>query len=343
MTKWYQTEGTENGIVLSSRIRLARNVVDFPFRSKMTPEQSEKLNLLVKEALEKMNLGGNQLHFCPMKELSQLKRYAMVEQHIISREFADAAPAGMLALSEDESISIMVNEEDHIRIQIMANGLNLTESYQLCNQIDDVLDESLHYAFDEKLGYLTSCPTNLGTGLRASVMMHLPALEKSGLISRLTSTINKLGLTIRGTYGEGSRVLGSIYQISNQITLGITEQDAIQNLESVVRQIIESEKKARENLLQNRYQLEDVVYRSLGTLRYARLISGNDVFEALSNVRLGVAMGIIQEVSLTTLNELMNLTGAATVSAQAEKEISVTERDYRRGAIIREKLGESFS
>lgn len=342
MIKWYQTEAPENGIVLSSRIRLARNVVDFPFHSKISPEQREKLNTLVKDALEKMNLGENKLNFYKMSELSQSKRYALVEQHIISKEFADAPEAGVLALSEDESISIMVNEEDHIRLQIMANGLNLEKSYELCNQIDDVLDESLNYAFDENLGYLTSCPTNLGTGLRASVMMHLPALEKSGLISRLTATINKLGLTIRGTYGEGSKVLGSIYQISNQITLGITEQDAIQNLESVVRQIIDSEKKARENLLHNRHQLEDIVFRSLGTLRYARLISGSDFFEALSNVRLGVSMGLINDVPLTALNALMDLTGAATITDSAGKQLSAGERDYQRAAIIREKLGVSL-
>ena len=265
MIKWYQSEGPDNGIVLSSRIRLARNLVDFPFHSKISFEQREHLNEKVASALKNINLGDNKLRFLKLNELSQLKRYSLVEQHEISREFAAEPEHRMLVLSEDHAISIMVNEEDHLRIQVMTNGLDLRKAYRLCDQIDDVLDETLTYAFDEKLGYLTSCPTNLGTGLRASVMMHLPALEQTGLISKLTSTINKLGLTIRGTYGEGSSVIGSIYQISNQITLGITEQDAIQNLESVARQIIESEEKARESLKnQDSRRLEDVVFRSLG-------------------------------------------------------------------------------
>ncbi len=341
MIKWYQTQGPDNGIVLSSRIRLARNIVDFPFHSKISFEQREQLNQKVAAALENINLGENKLRFYKLDELSQLKRYSLVEQHEISREFAAKPEHRMLVLSEDHSISIMVNEEDHLRIQVITNGLDLAKAYQLCNQIDDVLDETLTYAFDEKLGYLTSCPTNLGTGLRASVMMHLPALEQTGLISQLTSTINKLGLTIRGTYGEGSSVIGSIYQISNQITLGITEQDAIQNLESVARQIIESEEKARENLRnQDSRQLEDIVFRSLGTLKYARLLSGNDFFKAVSNVRLGVSMGIIPDLSYTKLNELMNLTGTATICDRAGKQLPPEERDYVRSAVIREKLEE---
>ena len=176
MIKWYQTQGPDNGIVLSSRIRLARNIVDFPFHSKISFEQREQLNQKVAAALENINLGENKLRFYKLDELSQLKRYSLVEQHEISREFAAKPEHRMLVLSEDHSISIMVNEEDHLRIQVITNGLDLAKAYQLCNQIDDVLDETLTYAFDEKLGYLTSCPTNLGTGLRASVMMHLPAL-----------------------------------------------------------------------------------------------------------------------------------------------------------------------
>lgn len=341
MIKWYQSEGPDNGIVLSSRIRLARNLVDFPFHSKISFEQREHLNEKVASALKNINLGENKLRFLKLNELSQLKRYSLVEQHEISREFAAEPEHRMLVLSEDHAISIMVNEEDHLRIQVMTNGLDLRKAYRLCDQIDDVLDETLTYAFDEKLGYLTSCPTNLGTGLRASVMMHLPALEQTGLISKLTSTINKLGLTIRGTYGEGSSVIGSIYQISNQITLGITEQDAIQNLESVARQIIESEEKARESLKnQDSRRLEDVVFRSLGTLKYARLLSGNDFFKAVSNVRLGVSMGIIPGLSYTKLNELMNLTGTATICEVAGKQLPPEERDYTRGAVVRQKLEE---
>ncbi|MGI5958362.1 MAG: protein arginine kinase [Massiliimalia sp.] len=343
MNKWFDTPAEENGIVISSRIRLARNVIEFPFHRKMTGKQREKLNQMVKEALSNMNLGENKLTFVNLGELNQIKRQSLIEKHLISRELAQEPEGRMLVVSEDESVAIMVNEEDHLRIQVMANGLNLRKAYETCNMLDDVLDETLHYAFDEKLGYLTACPTNLGTGLRASVMMHLPALEASGLISRLTSTISKLGLTIRGTYGEGSSVLGSIYQISNQITLGITESDAIQNLESVAKQIIQSENIARENRKKSGYELEDTVFRSLGILRYARLLSTSDFFQAASQVRLGVSMGYIQDVPMTALNDLMGLTGAASVCELAGKELAPEERDYMRAKIVREKLAEEHA
>lgn len=338
MNKWYQQTGAEQDIVLSSRIRLARNLVDVPFPLKITDDQREELNQKVKSALQNVHLGENKLQFIDMTALSEMQRFAMVERHSVSPEFIRHPEHRMLVLSEDESISIMVNEEDHLRMQVMVSGLQLEAAYETCSQMDQVLDETLRYAFDERLGYLTSCPTNLGTGLRASVMLHLPALEKSGLISSLTGTIGKLGLTIRGTYGEGSNVLGSIYQISNQITLGITEQDSIQNLESVVQQIIQSEKQARTNMMQNKEQAEDSIYRSLGTLRYARLLSGKEFYELYSNVRLGVSSGILTEISIQTLNELLQCTGTASVCAQANRELSPAERDTVRSRLVREKL-----
>ena len=276
--------------------------------------------------------------FVEMESLDEIKRYAMVERHEVSREFVKNPKNRMLGLSADESVSIMVNEEDHLRIQVMANGLNLSSAFQLCNEIDDALDAKVDYAFDEKLGYLTTCPTNLGTGLRASVMVHLPALEKSGLMNQLTATINKLGLTIRGTYGEGSKVLGSIYQISNQITLGITEQDAIQNLESIVLQVIENEKHARESLLNDKHRLEDVVCRSLGALRYARLLSSKEFFEEVSNVRLGISLGVIHDVEIPRLNRLMALTGSASVCEREGKNLSPQDRDFVRAGIVRNYL-----
>jgi protein arginine kinase len=339
MSKWYEGKAPHDDIVLSSRIRLARNLSQYPFEHNMTDEQRFELSSRVQKVLEDVTVGGESLSFCEMDRISDLTRGAMMERHLISREFVRRPQGRLLALSKDESLSVMVNEEDHLRIQALQNGLNLTKAYQMCNELDDELDHKLDYAFDEKLGFLTTCPTNLGTGLRASVMVHLPALEKSGLMNQLTSTVNKLGLTIRGTYGEGSKVLGSIYQISNQITLGITEQDAIQNLESIVLQIIESEKHARENLRKNIKPLEDVVYRSLGTLRYARLISTQDFFELISNLRLGIAMGILSDPSLSTVNRLMTKVGTASVCERAGEELSAEERDYLRAQIIRDEIG----
>lgn len=334
MSKWYEEKAEHNDIVLSSRIRLARNVAKYPFQHKMTAQQRCELNQSVQAALADQP----DFAFLDVQALGEITRYALVERHVISRELAEQPTDRMLVLSQDESVSIMVNEEDHLRIQVLKNGLNLTGAYARCSQVDDVLDSHLHYAFDEKLGYLTTSPTNLGTGLCASVMMHLPALEQSGLISTLTATISKLGLTICGTYGEGSNVLGSIYQISNQITLGITEQDSIQNLESVVLQIVESEQQARRNLAQNKLQVEDLVYRSLGTLQYARLISAKEFFELFSHVRLGVSLGILSDVSLETLNCLMNRIGTANVCEYAGKQLSAPERDSIRGQMIREIL-----
>lgn len=338
MSKWYELPAPHEDIVLSSRIRLARNLSDFPFESRMSDDQRRQLADKVKAALQDIPVGGTPLSFVEMESLDEIKRYAMVERHEVSREFVKNPKNRMLGLSADESVSIMVNEEDHLRIQVMANGLNLSSAFQLCNEIDDALDAKVDYAFDEKLGYLTTCPTNLGTGLRASVMVHLPALEKSGLMNQLTATINKLGLTIRGTYGEGSKVLGSIYQISNQITLGITEQDAIQNLESIVLQVIENEKHARESLLNDKHRLEDVVCRSLGALRYARLLSSKEFFEEVSNVRLGISLGVIHDVEIPRLNRLMTLTGSASVCEREGKNLSPQDRDFVRAGIVRNYL-----
>ena len=338
MSKWYETPAPHDDIVLSSRIRLARNLSDFPFESRMTDEQRGQLAQKVRTALEGFPAAGAPLRFVEMDAISPIRRYAMVERHEVSREFVKDPAHRVLGVSEDESVSIMINEEDHLRIQVMASGLNLSGAYQLCSQIDDAIDAKVDYAFHEKLGYLTTCPTNLGTGLRASVMIHLPALEQNGMMNQLVATVNKLGLTIRGTYGEGSKVLGSIYQISNQITLGITETDAIQNLESIVLQVIESEKHAREALKAEPHRLEDAVCRSLGVLRYARMLTSQEFFEEASKVRLGVSMGIIRDVEIPRLNRLMTLTGSASVCDREGRELTPEERDLTRAGIVRAYL-----
>lgn len=335
--KWYECSGDQPDMVVSSRIRLARNLVDLPFHDRMKDEDAKALNERVLQALEGLQLGDNKLHTLKMEQLSPVQCQSLAERHSISPEFATNPNGRMLLLSEDESIAIMVNEEDHLRIQVLLSGLQLTKAYELCSRIDEVLDETLHYAFDETLGYLTSCPTNLGTGMRASVMMHLPALEQSGVISQLSNTISKLGLTIRGTYGEGSNVIGSLYQISNQITLGITEQDSIQNLQGVVRQIMESEQKAREALLKNHAPLEDQIFRSFGILKYARSLSSQEFFEHFSNVRLGASMKLLP-VPFETLNGLMEQVGAATVCLSQPEVLPPQARDRKRAEIVREAL-----
>jgi len=337
MEKWYEKEGEAASLVVSSRIRLARNLADYPFPAHLSEEQAKEINQKVYEALQKVSFGENTLHLLKMEELTPVQRQSLVERHSVSPDFAASPNGRMLLLSEDESIAVMVNEEDHLRIQVLLSGLLPQNAYEICNRIDDVLDESLSYAFDETLGYLTSCPTNLGTGMRASVMMHLPALEKSGLISQLANTVSKLGLTIRGTYGEGSNAVGALYQISNQITLGITEQDSIQNLIGVVGQIIESEQKAAKVLMEQQPELEDELFRSFGVLKYARVLSGKEFYHHLSNLRLAAAVGLI-ELPYTVLNRLMQQVGAATVCLAQTEVLPPKMRDRERARIVREAL-----
>jgi protein arginine kinase len=246
---------------------------------------------------------------------------------------------GAVILSENEDISIMVNEEDHLRIQCLFPGLQLIEALHVANTLDDWIEKKVDYAFDEKYGYLTSCPTNVGTGLRASVMMHLPALVITQQISRIVPAINQLGLVVRGIYGEGSEAQGNILQISNQITLGKTEQDIVEDLISVVSQVIERERAAREILIQqSKIRLEDRVFRSYGILANSRIIQSKEASQCLSDLRLGIDMGIIENVSRSILNELMILTQPNFLQQYAGKELGPDERDSRRAALIRERL-----
>ena len=325
-------------IVISSRIRIARNIAQFPFENKMNDQQQKELVQLVVGTLGNINLGDNRFEFIPMSDVDEYQKQSLVERHIVSREFINKKNA-ILALSKDHTISIMVNEEDHIRLQTILPGLELEKAYSIANQIDDVLDNSLDYAFHDRFGYLTTCMTNLGTGLRASVMLHLPALEKAGALNNILSTISKLGLTIRGTFGEGSKAVGSIYQISNQITLGISEAQAIENLKNVVKQIISSEKSAREKVYRV-FELEDTVYRSYGLLKYARQLSTQEFYQLISNIRLGISTGFLKNISMEEIDLLTSKIGAATICSQQKKELNEQQRDQIRAKIVRETLKE---
>ncbi len=341
MTKWFETVGEQSDIVISSRIRLARNLVNYPFCGRLTEEQEQKLENEVKNALEKINLGDNALRFFEVKELSRTDGLAMVENHIVSPDFLEN-PNALLALSQDDSVSVMVNEEDHIRIQILASGLDLERALDIANKIDDVLDESLDYAFDDQLGFLTACPSNLGTGLRASVMLHIPALEKAGALSKMSGTISKLGLTLRGTYGEGSKVLGSVYQLSNQITLGISEEQAVKNLHEITLQIIEKEREARRALVKSEKAI-DQIYRCYGILKYAKLISSEEFFDLMSYVRIGISEKILnvdatEAVTIQKLNYLLSQIGSATICRNAKEDLSPEKRDSIRAKMIQEVL-----
>lgn len=290
MSNWYSENS--NGAVVSSRIRLARNLNGLPFPTRMTAEDLENLKQKVKSAISDSNTPfAKSLKYIEMSAVPENEIAAMVERHIISPEFA-AAKNRAIILSEDESISIMIGEEDHIRIQVILSGLRPNEAYDIAERIDALLYSKLQFAFDRELGYLTECPTNIGTGLRASVMVHLPVLKAQGEIGTLSNNISKIGFTVRGIYGEGSKSLGDYYQISNQITLGISEKNAIDNLKLITTQLVEREVALAKTL--DPLGFEDAVWRALGTLKCCRILSGNELMTLLSKVKLGVDLGIIK-------------------------------------------------
>lgn len=337
MNKWYLQTNGEDDVAVSTRVRLARNLRAYPFEGRMTNEQKKKMLSDVKTILENANMKEQpELRFIELDKLTQEQTISLVERHLISPVFAKQTKNEGLVLSADESIAVMLNEEDHIRIQALGAGLALKETLDAANRLDDIFDNALLYAFDEKLGYLTHCPTNLGTGLRASVMLHLPALEANGVIGRIAQMVSKLGLTIRGTYGEGTRVNGAFYQLSNQVTLGISEESAIENLRAIASQIIAQERAGRNAIIGD--YMEDKVWRAYGVLSSARLLSGDEFVELISTVRMGIAAGVIKGLDYGQINALINETGAATLMANSGKQLSDTERDKLRAQLVRERL-----
>ena len=280
MSSWYTTHAPEDDIAVSTRIRLARNLSGLPFPARMTPEQHRELNLKVKNAVLQSNTPfAKSLKYIDMADVPQTEIAAMVERHIISPEFAEENADRAIIISADESISIMIGEEDHVRIQVILGGLQLEKAYDTAEQLDSLLYNELHFAFDRSLGFLTECPTNLGTGLRASVMLHLPVTESNGEISSIAETVGKIGFTVRGMYGEGTKASASMYQVSNQITLGISEKNAIDNLKIITAQLIDKERKARNGL--NKIKLEDMCFRALGTLQNSRILSSKEMMDLL--------------------------------------------------------------
>ncbi|WLD93498.1 protein arginine kinase [Alkalihalobacillus sp. AL-G] len=340
ISPWMKKEGPDSDIVLSSRIRLARNLKGDVFPLVATDEQSKVVSEQIRKHFEDQSYGniGN-LSYIDINELKSIEKRVLVEKHLISPNLAEEPKQSGVLMSEDESVSIMINEEDHIRIQCLFPGFQLSETLQLASGLDDWIEQKLEYAFDEQRGYLTSCPTNVGTGMRASVMMHLPALVLTQKMQRIIPAINQLGLVVRGIYGEGSEAHGNIFQISNQMTLGKSEEDIVEDLRGVVLQLIEQEKSARKNLLESsKLQLEDRVYRSLGTLANSRIIQSKEATKCLSDVRLGIDLKLIEGISKTILNELMILTQPGFLQQYARQTLSPDERDIRRATLIRERL-----
>lgn len=334
--KWYEKAGSCGDVVVSTRVRLARNLKQYPFPARASASQREAVERQVKDAL----LSGNSIlskefRFIPLENTTQEEAVSLVERHIVSPEFIADRRGKAVLISADESISIMVNEEDHLRIQVLREGFSLKEAAETADRIDTLLSENLDFAFDPELGYLTQCPTNLGTGLRASVMLHLPGLTESGAMPRIASNLSKLGLTIRGTYGEGSKSIGALYQLSNQITLGLSENEAVENLRSITVQLMEEERKARSQMAQD-VAWQDKIDRAAGILKTARVLSSSECMELLSYVRFGISVGILQGVTTEELNGLMVNVQPGTLMAKAGKPLDQNQRDVLRATKVRE-------
>lgn len=334
MEKWYRIKGEENDVVQSTRVRLARNLEKYPFPRKLNVSEMKKVN----EEIKNIILSNNRyaLSYIDMATLSETQAVSLAERFLVSPEFASDTNGRALLLSEDEKISIMLCEEDHVRIQVISSGLDLESTFSVASDIDNVIDEGAGYAFDRRIGYLTSCPTNLGTGMRASLIMHLPALTATGSMSRLSSTVSKLGLTLRNFYTDGINPIGNIYQLSNQVTLGISEEAALKNLRSIASQIISQERQARESVITDDKYI-DKIYRSFGLIKSAYMMTCHEFMELASYVRLGAASGII-DADILKIDELMTDVQPATMNASHSCGFSPSERDKVRAKEIKEKI-----
>jgi protein arginine kinase len=335
---WMTGKIKDNSVVITSRIRLARNLRDLPFPGwAMKEERKEILKTILPEikGLDQMNKGFAQ----ELSELDSLQKQVMVERHLISREQAARGDGCAAVVNRKQSLSLMVNEEDHLRMQSIFAGLRLREAYDLLDSIDRQLETKLSYAFDSKLGYITACPTNLGTGMRASAMLHLPALVLTDQISQVLQAVGKIGLAVRGLFGEGTESLGDLFQISNQSTLGESEEAIIDRLERVIKQVANHERNARLKMMEeDREQLSDKIGRAYGLLKHARLFDSKEAFTHISLLRLGADLGFFPEGTMQTCDELMMEIQPAHLQLYAGKELEPEKRDLIRAEIIRDQL-----
>jgi len=337
--EWLRGTGPDSDIVMSSRIRLARNLDGFPFSHWASKKEQEEVLKKSKEAVVSLKKAKITMSL-DIEKLDQIDRQFLVERHLMSRELATDTENKGLCVSDKEIVSIMINEEDHLRMQVMKSGFDLDTAWEIIDEIDDELSELIDYAYLEDFGYLTACPTNTGTGLRASVMLHLPSLVMTKQIQKVLQAITKLSFTARGFYGEGTDASGNFFQISNQVSLGHKEEDIIDNLKRIIRQIVDHEKAAREALLsQNRPLLEDRIWRAYGTLKNAHIVTSSETIDLLSLVRLGVDLGLIQDIGRGLINELFIITQPAHLQKLEKKKLEPNQRDIKRAALIRQRLG----
>ena len=336
---WMQ--GSDNSsVVLSSRIRLARNLENTPFPHVLSLEQSHTVEERLSKVLQSLSVDEEELTYLPLTDLTTIEQQVLIEKHLISPGLVHSRGSRGVALTKDHRISVMVNEEDHLRLQALLPGDQLRETYRLAGLLDDALEEQLDFAYQETKGYLTACPTNVGTGMRASVMVHLPALVMTNQVQQILGSLTHLGLAVRGLYGEGSQAFGHLFQVSNQITLGKSEEDILTHLEAVTGQIVEHELQAREDLQREvELVLEDKVWRARGTLENARLLTSEDAMHLLSLDRLGVDLGLLPRNSKSFPTLLVDsLPG--NLQYMQDQELEPGRRDEERARLIRSALSQ---
>jgi protein arginine kinase len=336
--EWLRGTGAESDIVMSSRIRLARNLATLPFTNRASAHQKAELEALLRDRINKLDVNPR-LGYLSITGLSSLDRQFLIERQLISREIAAAEGPRGVAFDERETASLMINEEDQLRLQVIRSGLSLDEAWQQIDRVDDVLEEKLTYAYSEEFGYLTACPTNVGTGMRASVLLHLPALGWTKQIEKVFRALQKINLAVRGLYGEGSRASGDFYQISNQVTLGKSEANILQEIREVIPEIIKYERHARNTLVrENKQALQDRVRRAFGTLGNATLMTSEETMDLLSMVRLGIHLGLLEDITILVLNELFLNTQPAHLQKLMGNLLDGEERNAARAQYLRTRL-----
>lgn len=338
--EWLRGTGPEAEIVVSSRIRLARNLAQFPFLSRADDSTRTELENLLRDKITNLSTGP-ELEFVDVRRLSDLDRQFLVERQLISKELAEGEGARGVAFDHGQSVSVMINEEDHLRMQVIRSGFSLEECWTDIDRLDDAVEEEVTYAFSEELGYLTACPTNVGSGIRVSVMLHLPALHMSKEIQKVLGALQKISLAVRGLYGEGTQASGQFFQISNQITLGQSEAQILEKLREVVPSIIAYEHRVREEMLKdNRARLHDQISRAFGILQSAQTISSEETMDLLSSLRLGVSLGMIDDLDLLAVNELFIHTQPAHLQKLRGTPLGTVERNAARAAYLRQRLSQ---
>ena len=335
---WYLQNGKESDVVISTRVRLSRNIKGIPFINKALKEELKEVYDKVKEITPSL---GYNLKFLSIDDMDMITKQSLVEKHLISPDFAKTKmPYTAVVINDDENICIMVNEEDHIKLQVFTSGLDINNLLNLAIEIDEKMESLIPYSYHEKYGFLTACPTNVGTGLKISTLVHIPALQMTGNLNKMLNIINNLGMNVRGLYGEGTKAEGDIYQVSNNQTLGITEKKKKKNLNLLAQKIIDQERLARKYLSKNSLKLEDEVYRSYGILANARRLSEDENIELLSKVKLGTDLGIIKELNDKKVRELMLFTKPANMQKRLGTKLSVIDQEASRCEVIKQILQE---